>query len=78
MLVATPPPLPHQYTRTLTEMSFERGLWSAAVDGDISKCAQLIESGRDVNETDSSGYTALVSFSCEHVKYIANMQCGLA
>ena len=49
--------------QTMDEMEFERGLWSAAVDGDIDKCHQLINSGKDVNETDSSGYTALVSYN---------------
>merc|ERR1712002_576762 len=45
--------------QTLHEMEFERGIWSAAVDGDIKKVQKFIFKGNNPNLLDSSGYTAL-------------------
>ena len=47
--------------QTLDEMEFERGLWSAALNGEMDRVKKLIADGRDPNGLDSSGYTALVS-----------------
>ena len=47
--------------QTLDEMDFERGLWSAALSGDIEKTDQLLSrTDCDVNALDTSSYTALV------------------
>nr|XP_019962681.1 PREDICTED: ankyrin repeat domain-containing protein 39 [Paralichthys olivaceus] len=45
--------------QTLDEMDFERGIWSAAMDGDLERVKSLIQKGTDINLRDSSGYTAL-------------------
>ncbi|XP_026199434.1 ankyrin repeat domain-containing protein 39 [Anabas testudineus] len=45
--------------QTLTEMDFERGIWSAALDGDLDRVKSMIHKGTDPNLRDSSGYTAL-------------------
>ena len=43
------------------ELEFERGIWSAAMDGEQKKVEKLLQSGVCPSATDSSGYTALVS-----------------
>ena len=43
----------------LKELEFERGIWSAAMDGE-EKVEKLLKSGVCPSATDSSGYTALV------------------
>ncbi|XP_075960638.1 ankyrin repeat domain-containing protein 39 isoform X1 [Anarhichas minor] len=45
--------------QTLTEMDFERGIWSAAMDGDLDRVKLLVQKGTDPNLRDSAGYTAL-------------------
>ncbi|XP_022611668.1 ankyrin repeat domain-containing protein 39 isoform X2 [Seriola dumerili] len=45
--------------QTLSEMDFERGIWSAAVDGNLERVKSLVQKGTDPNLRDSSGYTAL-------------------
>ncbi|KAK5871261.1 hypothetical protein PBY51_004152 [Eleginops maclovinus] len=45
--------------QTLSEMDFERGIWSAAMDGDLERVKSLIQKGTDPNLRDSAGYTAL-------------------
>ncbi|XP_029367205.1 ankyrin repeat domain-containing protein 39 [Echeneis naucrates] len=45
--------------QTLNEMDFERGIWSAAMDGDLDRVESLVQKGTDPNLRDSSGYTAL-------------------
>ncbi|KAM9858457.1 ankyrin repeat domain-containing protein 39 [Aulostomus maculatus] len=45
--------------QTLNEMDFERGIWSAAMDGDLERVKYLIQKGTHPNLRDSSGYTAL-------------------
>ena len=42
------------------ELEFERGIWSAAMDGEEKKVEKLLKSGICPSATDSSGYTALV------------------
>ncbi|XP_004072588.1 ankyrin repeat domain-containing protein 39 [Oryzias latipes] len=49
----------HSVHQTLDEMDFERGIWSAAVDGDLDRVKSFIDKGTDPNLRDSSGYTAL-------------------
>ncbi len=46
--------------QTLDEMEFERGVWSAAVDGETEKVRRYIRDGGDLNVQDSSGYAPLV------------------
>ncbi|XP_029960950.1 ankyrin repeat domain-containing protein 39 [Salarias fasciatus] len=45
--------------QTLDEMDFERGIWSAAMDGDLERVTSLVQKGTDPNLRDSAGYTAL-------------------
>lgn len=45
--------------QTLDEMEFERGIWSAAVSGDLEEVQRRLGKGENANRTDSSGYTAL-------------------
>ncbi|XP_040052051.1 ankyrin repeat domain-containing protein 39 isoform X2 [Gasterosteus aculeatus] len=47
--------------QTLTEMDFERGIWSAAMNGDLDRVQFLVQKGTDPNLRDSTGYTALTS-----------------
>ena len=42
------------------ELEFERGIWSAAMDGEQKKVEKLLKGGVCPSATDSSGYTALV------------------
>ncbi|VDQ08805.1 unnamed protein product [Trichobilharzia regenti] len=50
----------HQSTfQNLDEMDFERGIWSAAVRGDILRIKKLVARHIDVNILDKYGYTAL-------------------
>ena len=52
-------------SQTLDELDFERGLWSASMNGELDRVKELIKSGRGVNTLDSSGYSPLVSkFNC--------------
>lgn len=46
--------------QTMDEMNFERGLWSAALSGEIDELGRRLATGADVNARDKSGYTALV------------------
>ncbi|XP_074526800.1 ankyrin repeat domain-containing protein 39 isoform X1 [Halichoeres trimaculatus] len=45
--------------QTLDEMDFERGIWSAAMDGDLERVKSLFQKGTDPNLRDKAGYTAL-------------------
>ncbi|XP_076435398.1 putative palmitoyltransferase ZDHHC13 [Babylonia areolata] len=45
--------------QTLDEMEFERGLWSAALSGQIDDVKKHLQRGDDVNAKDKAGYTAL-------------------
>ncbi|CAN9513496.1 unnamed protein product [Ophioblennius macclurei] len=53
---ASSSPSVHQ---SLEEMDFERGIWSAAMDGDLERVKSFIQKGTDPNLRDSAGYTAL-------------------
>ncbi|XP_057599072.1 ankyrin repeat domain-containing protein 39 isoform X2 [Hippopotamus amphibius kiboko] len=48
--------------QTLDEMDFERGIWSAALNGDLGRVKYLIQKAVDPSQPDSAGYTALVSW----------------
>uniref|UniRef100_A0A8D0GCK3 Ankyrin repeat domain 39 n=1 Tax=Sphenodon punctatus TaxID=8508 RepID=A0A8D0GCK3_SPHPU len=45
--------------QTLEEMDFERGIWSAALDGDLGRVKKLVEKHVDPSQPDQSGFTAL-------------------
>jgi len=53
--------LPKSVSQTLVEMDFERGIWSAAVDGDEERIVKLLKNGLNPDILDSSNHTALVS-----------------
>jgi ankyrin repeat protein len=44
--------------QSLDELDFARGLWQAAINNDVDRVSKLLEK-RDVDESDSSGLTAL-------------------
>ena len=47
--------------QTLEELDFNRGIWQAAVDGDSEEVERCLDSRKNsADQTDSSGYTALV------------------
>ncbi|XP_069799668.1 ankyrin repeat domain-containing protein 39 [Dendropsophus ebraccatus] len=50
---------------TVQEMDFHRGIWSAAMDGDLSRVQRFIQKGTDPNLADNFGYTAL-HYSSRH------------
>ncbi|ROI74418.1 Fibroblast growth factor receptor 1-A [Anabarilius grahami] len=45
--------------QTLEEMDFERGIWSAAMDGDVERVRAFIKKGIDPNMRDQANYSAL-------------------
>lgn len=45
--------------QTLEEMDFERGIWSAALNGDLGRVKHFIQKATDPSQPDSAGYTAL-------------------
>uniref|UniRef100_A0A8C8RH78 Ankyrin repeat domain 39 n=1 Tax=Pelusios castaneus TaxID=367368 RepID=A0A8C8RH78_9SAUR len=45
--------------QSLAEMDFERGIWSAALDGDLGRVRKLVEKRVDPSQPDQAGYTAL-------------------
>ncbi|XP_049640807.1 ankyrin repeat domain-containing protein 39 [Suncus etruscus] len=45
--------------QTLDEMDFERGIWSAALNGDLGRVKDLIQKTSDPSQPDSAGYTPL-------------------
>ena len=49
------------YAQSLSEMDFERGIWRAALDGDVKRVTILLDKGTDSNSRDGLGYTALVN-----------------
>ncbi|XP_061527056.1 ankyrin repeat domain-containing protein 39 isoform X2 [Phycodurus eques] len=53
------PPVSPSVHQTVNEMDFERGIWSAAMDGDLKRVQSLIQKGIHPNIKDSAGYTAL-------------------
>lgn len=50
---------PSPYAQSLTELDFERGIWQAALDGNVKRIRSLLDKGGDPDAQDSSGYTAL-------------------
>ena len=53
---------PKSVYQTLDEMDFERGLWSAAVDGDLERVQKfLLDKKVDPDVLDKSGLSPLVS-----------------
>ena len=46
-------------SQNLDELDFERGIWSAAVDGDVDKMRHLLKrsNNADANAKDSAGET---------------------
>ena len=48
-------------TQNLDELDFERGLWYAALTGDVERVEFLLSRGKNPKQTDNAGYTALVS-----------------
>ncbi|XP_029421840.1 ankyrin repeat domain-containing protein 39 isoform X1 [Nannospalax galili] len=46
--------------QTLEEMDFERGIWSAALNGDLGRVKYFIQKPTDPSQPDSAGYTALL------------------
>ncbi|KAL6261095.1 hypothetical protein P5V15_008628 [Pogonomyrmex californicus] len=51
----------HMYhvSQTINEVFFERGIWKAALDGDIDQIKYFLQKGVFVDVLDSAGYTAL-------------------
>ncbi|XP_068128497.1 ankyrin repeat domain-containing protein 39-like [Hyperolius riggenbachi] len=50
---------------TVQEMDFQRGIWSAALDGELSRVQRFLEKGTDPDLRDNFGYTAL-HYSCRN------------
>ena len=47
------------YSQNLDEMDFTRGIWSAAMNGEVDKVQKYLDT-KSPDVVDSSGYTALV------------------
>lgn len=45
--------------QTLEELDFERGIWSAALNGEYERVEKLLNKGWDPNKRDKSGYSAM-------------------
>lgn len=45
--------------QSLMEMEFERGIWTAALNGEEDRVRKMLSQGTDANAIDSSGFTAL-------------------
>ena len=50
---------PNSTAQTLSELEFERGIWNAAIENNVSKLNKLLNSGNNPNQKDNSGYTAM-------------------
>ncbi|XP_068733040.1 ankyrin repeat domain-containing protein 39-like isoform X2 [Montipora capricornis] len=50
---------PQPCAQSFTEMDFERGIWQAALDGNMKRVRSLLDKGGDPDARDGSGYTAL-------------------
>ena len=49
------------HSQDLDEMEFERGIWGAALNGDLSKVQRLLRTSRNnAHARDSSGMVVLV------------------
>ncbi|XP_048588108.1 ankyrin repeat domain-containing protein 39-like [Nematostella vectensis] len=51
--------------QTMDEMEFERGIWPAALDGELSRVKSFLDRGVNFDMTDKSGYTAL-HYACSN------------
>lgn len=47
--------------QTLDELDFDRGIWSAALNGEEKKVSEQLDKRVNPDVRDSAGYTALVS-----------------
>ncbi|XP_072049635.1 uncharacterized protein [Amphiura filiformis] len=56
---------PRSVYQTLDEMDFERGLWSAAVDGEVDRVRKFLDKGEDPNTMDKSGFAPL-HYACRN------------
>ena len=50
-------------SQNMAEMDFERGIWQAALNGNVEKLEGHLNSGTPPDKRDPSGYTALVGKS---------------
>ncbi|GIY14219.1 ankyrin repeat domain-containing protein 39 [Caerostris darwini] len=46
-------------SQSLDELAFEKGIWGAALDGNVEKLKSILSRGEDPSICDPSGYTAL-------------------
>jgi ankyrin repeat protein len=59
--------------QSVEELDFTRGLWQAAIDGDVPRLTKLL-SKRSANEVDASGLTALHYASrCGHTEIVRSL-----
>ena len=50
------------YSQNLDEMDFTRGIWSAAMNGEVDRVQNYLDKKCSPDALDSSGYTALVYY----------------
>ena len=50
------------YSQNLDEMDFTRGIWSAAMNGEVEQVQKYLDKKSSPDVLDSSGYTALVPY----------------
>uniref|UniRef100_UPI00358E9B12 ankyrin repeat domain-containing protein 39-like n=1 Tax=Myxine glutinosa TaxID=7769 RepID=UPI00358E9B12 len=50
---------PRELGQSLEEMDFERGIWTAALDGNVERIEAFLRKGVQPDIRDSSGFTAL-------------------
>ena len=59
-------------------MDFERGIWQAALDGNVKRVRLLLDKGWDPDARDGSGYTALVRDKIYKYAVLANGMLALS
>ena len=65
---------PQSAAQTLDELEFERGIWTAAIDNDVTKIEKILSHRQDPNLKDGSGYTALhYAARAGHAKAISTL-----
>lgn len=64
--------------QTLDELEFERGIWSAALNGDLTEVKRHLLKDIDADKTDKSGYTALVLGFVQNVTLRTNDDSSLS